>query len=248
MPLPQEIVDLIIDLVDNYWTLRTCSLVAKSWFDRSRASLFRSVVLLTHRRWKNVMPVGDASPAAYVRTLNLMQGITPQARWISADNLDPFLPHLRDFKNVENLVLDGWVPSGFSEGGLKKYFGPFGGKLRSLELNGERMTPDSFLVFLGLFPNLEDLTMDERVGGKETTQVLAVSPIFSGRLTVRTHSEPFVKTICKLPLRFRGICLLDHKSDHQELIDACAETLVDFRAVSLDYSKYSPFCHLRLSI
>lgn len=248
MPLPPEIVDLIIDLVDNYKTLQVCSLVAKNWVYRSRANLFRSVVLFTHHRWQKAMPVGDASPAGYVRTLSLVHGNTPPARWISTDNLYPFLPHLRDFKNVENLVLDGWIPSRFSEGGLKKYFGPFGGKVRSLELSGERMTPDLFLVFLGLFPNLENLSMDERVGGEETTRVLAVSPKFSGRLTVYAHSDPFVKTLCKLPLGFREICIQDHKCDSQELIDACAETLVDFRATSGDYGKHNPIRCLCSSI
>lgn len=248
MSLPPEIVDLIIDLVDNYRALQACSLVAKGWVYRSRKNLFRTVVLFTHHRWQNAISVGDASPAGYVRTLSMVQGITPPTRWINTDKLYPFLPHLRDFKNVENLVISGWAPSRFSEGGLKKYFGPFGGKLRSLELGGERMTPDSFLVFLGLFPNLEDLSVQERVVGEETTRVLTVSPKFSGRLTVCAHSELLVKTLCKLPLRFREICLQDHKCDSQELIDACAETLVDFRATSGDYGKHNPVRYLRPSI
>ena len=202
--------------------------------------LFRDVVLFSHRRWQKIMPVGDTSPAIYTRTLTLAQGNTPQGRWIITDNLYPFFRHLLDFKNVENLVLDGWVPSGFSVGGLKKYFGHFGKHLRSLELSGERMSPDSFLVFLGLFPNLEDLSVKERVEGSGTIQVPAVLPKLSGRLTVRVHTSTLLQTLCKIPLRFREICLQEHRHDYQELINVCAETLVDFRAMSLDHGKWRP--------
>jgi len=237
MSLPPEIFDHIIDLVDNFRTLQACSLVAKSWVCRSRMRLFRDVVLFSHRRWQKVMPIGDTSPAIYTRTLTLAQGNTPWGRWINTDNLYPFFSHLRDFRNVENLILDGWVPSGFSEGGFKKYFGHFGEHVRSLELGGERMSPDSFLFFLGLFPNLEDLSVKERVEGGKTSRVPAVSPQLSGRLTIRVHTASIFSTLCKLPLRFREICLQEHQHDYQELITACAETLVDFRAMSLDYGE-----------
>ena len=239
MLLPPEIIDHIIDFVKNHRTLRTCSLVAKSWVHRSRVNLFRDVVLFSHRRWQKAMPVGDASPAIYTRTLTLAQGSTPQNRWIHTDNLYPFFSHLQDFKNVENLILDGWIPRKFSSGGLKKYFGHFGKCLRSLELAGERMEPDSFLVLLSLFPNLEDLSVKELFGREATSRVLTVSPKLSGRLTIRIKMETF-STICMVPLRFREICLHEHQHDYQELIDACAETLVDFRAVSVDHGKRRP--------
>jgi hypothetical protein len=237
MPLPPEIIDHIIGLTDNHRTLQVCSLVAKSWVGRSRMDLFRDVVLFSHRRWQKIMPVGDTSPAIYTRTLTLAQGTTFRGRWIKTDNLYPFLSHLRDFRNVENLILDGWEPSGFSEGGLKKYFGHFGERLRSLELGGENMSPDSFLILLGLLPNLEDLSVKERLQGGKTSRVLAVSPKLSGRLTIRVHTTSLFPTLCKLPLRFREICLQEHQHDYQELINACAKTLVDFRAMSLDPGK-----------
>jgi len=240
MSFPPEIFDHIIDFVDNFRTLQACSLVAKSWVSRSRMRLFRDVVLFSHRRWQKVIPIGDTSPAKYTRTLTLAQGNTPRGRWINTDNLYSFFSHLRDFRNVENLILDGWVPSCFSEGGLKKYFGHFGERLRSLELSGDRMSPDSFLLLLGLFPNLEDLSVKERIEGNKTSRVPAVSPPLSGRLTIRAHTVSIFLTICQLPLRFREICLHEHIYDYQELINACAETLVDFRSVSMDYGEQGP--------
>lgn len=239
MSLPPEIVDHVIDFIDNDRTLRSCSLVARSWVGRSRMYLFHDVVLFSHNRWQKIMPVGDASPARYTRTLTLAQGNAPRGRWINTDNLFPFLSHLQDFKNVEKLILDGWVPSRFSEGGLKKYFGHFGERLRSLELAGEMMTPESFLTLLGLLPNLEDLSLRERIDEEETGRVLAVPPKLSGRLTIRSYSPPIFSILCGLPLKFKEICLHDHLHDYQDLINACAGTLLDFRAVSLGYGGHS---------
>lgn len=238
MPLPLETVDHIIDFVGTPRALQACSLVAKSWVRRSRTHLFRDVVLFSHRRWQKIMPVGDASPAVYTRTLTLAQGITPQGRWINTDNLYPFLPHLRDFKNVETLILDGWISSRFTEGGLKKYFGIFGPNLRSLELGGNKISPDSLLVLLGHLPNLENLSMKERIEEEEKiTRAPATPPKLSGRLTTRVPMENFPQVLCTIPLRFREICLLEHRHDYQELVTACAKTLVDFRAISAEWGK-----------
>jgi len=235
MSLPPEIVDQIIDFVDNKRTLKTCSLVARSWVARSRTYLFHDVVLFSHRRWQKLMSTGDASPAKYVRSLTLAQGATSRGKWIITDNLYPFLRHLQDFKNVEKLTLDGWVPSEFTEGGLKKYFSHFGPRLRSLELSGERMNSDSFLVLLGHLPNLEDLILREKIDDDKKERVLSVSPKLSGRLTMRSNAESAFPVLCKIPLRFREICLHEHKYDYQELLNACAETLVDFRSMPPEY-------------
>ena len=99
------------------------------------------------------------------------------------------------------------------------------------------MSPESFIILLGLLPNLEDLSVKERVEGSEVTRVPLVSPKLSGRLTIRVHTTSLFPTLCKFTLRFRVICLQEHQHDYQQLIDSCAETLVDFRAMSLDYGK-----------
>ena len=124
---------------------------------------------------------------------------------INADDLDPFPPHLRDFKNVEELMLDGWVPPRLSD--------------------------------------LENLSILWRIREEETTRVPTVSPRLSSRLMIECtrHTRTLLKTLCKLPLRFQKISLAYCYWGCQELIDACAETLVDFRM-------YSSIRHLRLSI
>jgi len=99
------------------------------------------------------------------------------------------------------------------------------------------MSPESFIILLGLLPHLENLSVKERVEGKETTRVPAVSPKLSGRLTMRVHTTTFFPILCKFVLRFQVICLQEHQHDYQQLINASAETLVDFRAMSLEHGK-----------
>ena len=233
MRLPPEIVDHIIDFVDDHGTLKACSLVAKGWAPRSRVHLFRNVVFRSHRRWKKIMPVGDASPARHTRTLTLEQGTTSRSRWINTDILYRF-PHLYDFKNVETLILAGWLSEGFTEGGLKKYFSHFGKRLRTLELSGECITTDHFLVLLGHLPNLENLIIKEPIDNMETDRVLTVPPKLSGRLIVHTvyfRKDAIFPALCKLPLRFREIRLHAHLYDFEGLVRACADTLMEFRAI-----------------
>ena len=239
MSLPPEILDYIIDLTGgNSRILRACSLVAKSWVARSRMHLFRDIRLHFYHNWQKVMPVGPTSPAIYTRTLTLVQNGAPGERYTNIDHLGPFLPHLRDFENVENLILiDWWGPPRLSENMLKKYFGHFGAHLRSLELDGEVVSPDSFLVLLGLFPNLEDLLVDDLIIGAEASEAPIVSPKLSGRLTIGVHTKYLSPILCKFPLRFREICLHKGRGDHQELINACAKTLVNFR-VTTDLGKW----------
>ena len=148
MSLPLEIVDYIIDLTD-FWTLQACSLVAKSWVARSWMHLFRAIRLISYRNWQKVIPVGPIGPAIHTRTLTVVQNSPPAERCVHADILDQFLPCLRDFKNVENLILrDWWESPPLSEDRLKKYFGHFSARLRSLELNGEGMSSDFFFALL----------------------------------------------------------------------------------------------------
>ena len=230
MLLPPEIVDHIVDFVDDRRTLKACSLVAKGWAPRSQVHLFRQVHFRSHRRWKEIMPVGDASPARHTRTLTLEQGTTPRRSWINTDNLYHF-PHLYDFRNVETLILAGWLSEEFTKSGLKKYFSHFGQCLRTLKLSGECISADHLLVLLGHLPNLENLIMKEPVYGMRTARVLAVTPKLSGRLIVSRSTNATFPTLCKLPLRFREIRLHTHLYDFEGLVRACADTLMEFRAM-----------------
>jgi len=74
-PLPQEILDLIVDhLHDDPTSLGSCCLVSKSWIHRTRKHLFTNVDLRAHdrfERWKETFPDPANSPAHHARTLEL---------------------------------------------------------------------------------------------------------------------------------------------------------------------------------
>ena len=190
------------------------------------SELYASSPIAIGRRSSQLAP----SALIHTRTLTVVQNSPPAERCVNANILDQFLPCLRDFKNVENLILrDWWESPPLSEDRLKKYFGHFGARLRSLELNGEGMSSDFFLALLGLFPNLEDLFVDEWIMGVEESVAPAVSPKLSGRLTMGVHTPDLFPTLCEFPLRFREICLREGRCDYQKLINASAKTLVNFQ-------------------
>ena len=72
-PLPQEILDYIVDILqDEPQTLRDCCLVAKSWAPRTRKHLFTHVTFNSPSRldaWKKTFPDHTNSPASYTRSL-----------------------------------------------------------------------------------------------------------------------------------------------------------------------------------
>jgi len=74
-PLPQEILDLIVDhLHDNTDSLESCCLVSKSWIHRVRKHLFAAVNLRIRgrfERWKKTFPDPTNSPTHHARTLTI---------------------------------------------------------------------------------------------------------------------------------------------------------------------------------
>ena len=75
LPLPPEILDLIVDhLHDEPTTLRACCLVSKSWIPRTRRHLFARVEFRSSRLfklWMKAFPDSSNSPAHYTRSLDL---------------------------------------------------------------------------------------------------------------------------------------------------------------------------------
>lgn len=105
--------------------------------------------------------------------------------WINNNNLYPLLYHLQDSKRVGEVDLQ-WVDQ----------------RSRSLQPSGEKVTPGTFLVPLGLLPNLEDLHLKQSISGARTKRVLAVPPKPSGRPTVYlpTPSPFFLPFATPFPL------------------------------------------------
>ena len=111
---PQEIIYEILDHLDTNSrpTLRSCSLVSRSWVEPSRRHLFHTIVfkLRDTFRWIETFPVPERSPAYHVRELSLELGghyYVP----------DEFFNRIQWFRNVRGVtMLSGrcndwwWIP------------------------------------------------------------------------------------------------------------------------------------------
>ena len=111
--LPQELISIIIDDLNDNWVLRRCSLVCSSWLQTSQCHLFRRIVLRPPNRRYAKRP-GDISNsqklhqvllqsphiATYIQELQVYEGqMLRDQDWIGTDQTLPLvlgmLTHLR---------------------------------------------------------------------------------------------------------------------------------------------------------
>lgn len=169
---PQEVIDGMIDWVgvtsvgqrDPH--LRSCSLVARSWVQRSRRHLFHSIELASTSdisNWiENIRP-GVSGVSRYVRELWM------GCNWDQWSQRFPSAEHLRSFTHVKELRLTYWRGGQATKEEVEEAFGGFGSSVRSLSVSLPRGDSSSFLHLLSLFPHLDDLSiwtsyLDESVG------------------------------------------------------------------------------------
>jgi len=117
MHIPQDVVDLIVDQLslpadrDWSWYLKDASLVSTAWVNRSQHHLF-STVKFSGRRgvkwWCSKIKPGPYGVSRHVRTLTLgdLDPCFPPP--LASDlevELEPSLPHLTSFKNLQELII-----------------------------------------------------------------------------------------------------------------------------------------------
>jgi len=169
---PQEVIDELIDWVgvtsvgqrDPH--LRSCSLVARSWVQRSRQHLFHSIELTSTSNissWIGNIRPGVDGVSGYVRELWM------GCNWDQWSQRFPSVGHLRSFTRVEELRLTYWRGGQATTEEVEEAFGGFGSSVRSLSVSLPRGDPGSFLHLLSLFPHLDDLSiwtsyLDENIG------------------------------------------------------------------------------------
>jgi hypothetical protein len=124
--LAQELIDAIIgDLHDDAWTLRSCSLVCRSWLPTSHRHFFHRIVFsppgkcyyrsprdVSYRYSKRLYRLLLDSPyvSNYIQELKVYEGqrLKGQA-WIETDQILPFLlRRLTNLKRIEFLRLN-WI-------------------------------------------------------------------------------------------------------------------------------------------
>ena len=152
-PLPQEILDLIIDHLHNQpTTLEACCLVSRAWLQRARKHLFASVEFSSFGPsiclWKKTFPDHANSPAHNTRRLSIHD-----SKLIPAEDVDT----LSTFRNVTHLKVDtgDLFDSDIS---LVPLHG-FSAVIRSLRLLFSSLSDSKLFGLICSLPHLEDLAL-----------------------------------------------------------------------------------------
>ena len=227
--LPQEMIDLIIDnLRGEPKTLKSCSIVSKSWAYRTRKHLFNHVVFRPSGppigQWKETFPDPTISPAHNTRTLSIYF-----PKLIAAAEKDTLL----NFCCVTRLDMDTdfWYDQKVSLVPLHG-FSPI---LKSLSLTFDRLPRSEVFDLICSFPLLEDLRL-ACYGGRrviEMWEAPSISPRLTGALQLRTGGgmQFVLQRLLYLPngIHFRKIAVqwivLPDLSSTVDLVSRCATTL-----------------------
>lgn len=175
----QEIVDEILDHLvvssqPDVRSLRSCSLVSKSWVLPSRRHLFRTIRFLpwSMTRWLETFLVPEESPARHVRVLCLWLGRS------GAHHIVPegFAKHIPCFTNVKELSLQG-ISRHLSL--RSPFFTRLPQSVTSLNIEGI-FDPAEVRDVVVQFPDLDDLYLcgvASTVGGEDRSQRIGRVPI-----------------------------------------------------------------------
>ena len=251
MRLPQELVEHIIDcLSGDHKTLKTCSLVATTWLARSRHHLFNSISLNNEKatKWCSAIRPGTEGISRLVRTLALRQA--PGHRWLGTAFLDTIPDHFSSFRHVENLSVSWLVLGDFNPESLGRHFVHYGPSLRSLRLSYLSADYSSLMVFLQLFPYLEDLLIHtpDLCDDSPPERISRTAPSVHGFLNLLSFdsaSSQFVSHLAGLDLQFSSISVFNcdflSGSPLNNLLEASSSTL---RSLELEYITFCKNCLL----
>ena len=234
--LPQEILDLIVDLLrEEPDSLRACCLVSKQWVHRTRKHLFAHVEfpMPYHiKRWVKTFPDPSDSPARYAHSLSIRGApvVTP----------------------VDMGAVDGWIHvfsgivqlhvnmCGFNSGG-KISLVPWRGlspTLKSLRLTyGPSTLSSEIFGFVCSFPLIEDLALDTSDKHEvDRWNVPSTSPKFTGCLDLKLLGgiRLVVRRLLELPggLHFSKILamwFIEDVESMMDLVSKCPDTLESLR-------------------
>jgi len=232
--LPHEVVEMIIAHLPRHRsaTLKACSLTCRSWYIAAAPHLHRTFTFtgggLAKLHELGLMPL--------VKNIRVRQGIGSTSSWFlpqAFGHLD--LHYFSAFTNVHTLGLENveirlFIPS------IKRYFGHFSPTLRSIALYNPCCTPRQLSYFLSLFPNLDDINIDQTprklTDPTDATLVPFSAPKLQGRLILRdfrwARTWSYLITASD-GLRFRHMDLHEVGSCAPVLLEACTETLETLR-------------------
>ena len=226
---PQEVVDDLIDWVSVSSVgqrdphLRSCSLVARNWVQRSRQHLFYSVELASATdisNWvENIRPGVDGM-SGFVRKLWL------NSNWDQWSRRFPSVQHLRAFTHVEELRLTYWCGGLATKEKVEEAFWGFGSSVRSLSVSLPRGDAGSFLHLLSLFPHLDDLSVWTSCLDESPDPLPRNAVTVRGRLVLDGVQEHFASALIGIGLKPKVLKIsIPRLISYDDLLTACGPSV-----------------------
>ena len=142
-------------------SLKSCSLVAKSWIDPSRRRLFETVLISnTDRRlWLDKISPTNTELLRHVRSLFYVgyypRDHKPFPKYTDTDDLYPYFPSFRQLDDI--IISDARISSDIPE--QIEMFSSCQQALSSLALSTVSLQWRSFIALIDYFPNLRNLEL-----------------------------------------------------------------------------------------
>ena len=228
--VPPEIADRILDHLaadpDSKPSLRSCSLVAKSWVVSCRYHLFYTIYFDWNNMqgWLRTFPVPEQAPTHLVRDIRLSIGTRLHFPYRK------FLRHIQGFTNLEANTVHGryqflWVPWLV---GLPQ-------SVTTLVIDADAIRILQVQHIMAQLPNLNNLSLSGDVQMVDRKELQGIGTVLRGRfggyLTLGGRGVDIVTMLLGIPtgLRFTRLnicpwheCLLSSV----RLAEACSQTLV----------------------
>lgn len=246
--VPYEIVDEILDHLvlsgDSVQeSLRSCSLVSKSWVPSCRRHLFHTITFTSKNvdKWLKTFPAPEKSPAYYVKFLRISFGE-------HYDAPEEFFKYIPWFANAKTTLTGSLtLPSP----GIP-LFGRLSHSVTSLAVEAVRIELIRVRDIMMHLPNLNDLTLTGTVVAQSGEALPGSGTVlkgkFGGEFRLRNGyiGEDFVNMLLEAPtgLHFTKLridanraCLLQTV----RLAEACGKTLVELSYMGPNHGKSHPF-------
>jgi len=168
MNLPPELLhEVISNLASDVHSLRSCSLVAKSWAHPSRKWIFEDVSISgdTRQRWLDRILPGDVDLLRNVRSFRYGSKVWVRVTLYTIDFLQQYLPSLCRLESL-GLSSVSLVPDTPGQIGL---FSAFQHTLSSLTITCCHTTSSALITIVNYFPRLANLNLQAllfAVGGE----------------------------------------------------------------------------------
>lgn len=245
--IPQEIIDEILDRLaaDEAATpsLRSCSLVSKSWVQSCRRHLFRDLSFASENveRWFKTFLVPEESPVHHVRHLRIVGG---GGKCVP----DAFFEYTPWFANAETISL-------LTYGGIPPSRVPSLWRLpqsiNTLTINGGMVTLPQIRDIMAGLPNLDNLSLSGSLVPVDRKELLGIGTTLNGRFggRLKLHGgladDNVINMLLEIPggLRFTELQVQCHHKCPlaASLAEVCSRNLVTLvYTVSVPGTSHSP--------